>query len=69
MVMNCEYIRIWNNADVSSFKVPPQEILLYMSIGQGNGSELRPPAGVLFVHQVISEHGERRWNDIDRGNS
>jgi hypothetical protein len=32
-------------------------------------SELRPPTGLLFVSQVIYEHGELRWNDIDRETS
>jgi hypothetical protein len=30
-------------------------------------SELRPPTGLLFITQVIYEHGEQWWNDIDRG--
>jgi hypothetical protein len=30
-------------------------------------SELRPPAGLLFIPHVIYEHGEPRWNDIGRG--
>jgi hypothetical protein len=30
-------------------------------------SELRPPTGLLFVLQVIYEHGETWWNYIDRG--
>jgi hypothetical protein len=30
-------------------------------------SELLPPTGLLFVLQVIHEHGEQRWSDIDRG--
>jgi hypothetical protein len=27
-------------------------------------SELQPPTGVLFITQVICEHGERMCNDI-----
>jgi hypothetical protein len=30
-------------------------------------SELRPPTGPLSTAQVIYEHGEPRWSDIDRG--
>jgi hypothetical protein len=30
-------------------------------------SELRP-TGLLFIPQVIYEHGEPWWNAIDRGN-
>jgi hypothetical protein len=29
-------------------------------------SELRPPTGLLSIPQVMYEHGEPRWNDIDR---
>jgi hypothetical protein len=31
-------------------------------------SELQPPTGLLFIHHMIHEHGEPRWNDIDRVN-
>jgi hypothetical protein len=31
-------------------------------------SELRQPAGLLFIPEVIYEYGELRWNDTDRGN-
>jgi hypothetical protein len=27
---------------------------------------LRPPMGLLFIPQIINEHGETWWNDIDR---
>jgi hypothetical protein len=30
-------------------------------------SELRPPTGILFIPQVIYEHGETWWNGIDSG--
>jgi hypothetical protein len=30
--------------------------------------ELRPPAGLLLISQVIYEHGEPWWNDDDREN-
>jgi hypothetical protein len=29
-------------------------------------SDLRQPTGLLFIPQVIYEHGEPWWNDIDR---
>jgi hypothetical protein len=32
-------------------------------------SELRQPTGILFIPQVIHEHGKPWWNSIDRGNS
>jgi hypothetical protein len=40
---------------------------LFMSVGWDCVSELRPPTGLLFIHQVIYEYREPRWNDIDRG--
>jgi hypothetical protein len=30
-------------------------------------SELQKPAALLFISQVICEHGAPWWNDIDRG--
>jgi hypothetical protein len=38
-----------------------------MSIGQDYVSELRPPTDPLVIPQVIYEHGQPWWNDIDRG--
>jgi hypothetical protein len=38
-----------------------------MSMGWDYVSELRPPTGLLFVTQVIYEHGEQCWSNIDRG--
>jgi hypothetical protein len=32
-------------------------------------SELRWTTGLLFIPQVIYEHGEPWWNDVNRGNS
>jgi hypothetical protein len=29
-------------------------------------SDLKPPTCLLFIPQVIYEHGELWWNDIDR---
>jgi hypothetical protein len=40
---------------------------LIMSMGWDYVSELRRPTGILFIPQVIYEHGEPWWNDIDRG--
>jgi hypothetical protein len=39
-----------------------------MSMGWDYVSELRPPANLLFIPQMIYEHGEPWWNDIGRGN-
>jgi hypothetical protein len=40
---------------------------LIMSMGRGYVFELRPPPCLLFIPQVIFEHGEAWWNDVDRG--
>jgi len=32
--------------------------LLFMSVGLGEISQLRPPAGLLFIPQMIYENGE-----------
>jgi hypothetical protein len=37
-----------------------------MSIVWDYVSELRPQTFLLFIHQMIYEHGEPWWNDIDR---
>jgi hypothetical protein len=36
--------------------------------GETYVSELLPLTDILFIPQMIYEYGERRWNDIDRGN-
>jgi hypothetical protein len=39
-----------------------------MSMGQDFVSELRPPAGLFFIPEVIYEYGESLWNnDVVRG--
>jgi hypothetical protein len=30
-------------------------------------SELQPSTGLVFIPQLMYEHGEQRWNDINRG--
>jgi hypothetical protein len=41
---------------------------MIMSMGWNYVSELRPPTGLLFILQMIYEHGEPWWNDdADRG--
>jgi hypothetical protein len=30
-------------------------------------SEQRPPTDLLFIPQLLYEHVESKWNDIDRG--
>jgi hypothetical protein len=35
--------------------------------GWDDVSELRPPTGLLFITQIMYEHGEPRWDDIDTG--
>jgi hypothetical protein len=41
--------------------------MLFMSIEWDCVSELRPPAGLLFIPQVMYEHGESWWSDINSG--
>jgi hypothetical protein len=36
-------------------------------MGRDYASELRPPMGLLSIPQVIYEHEETRWNDIEKG--
>jgi hypothetical protein len=45
------------------------KIIVIMAIGRGYVSELQPPTGLLFISEVIYEHGEPWRNDIDRENS
>jgi hypothetical protein len=44
-------------------------IVIIMSIGWEYISEVRPPTGLLFISQVIYEHGEPYCNNIDMGKS
>jgi hypothetical protein len=39
---------------------------MIMLMGSGYVSELRPLMGPLFILQIIYDHGEPWWNDIDR---
>jgi hypothetical protein len=41
-------------------------LLLFMSMWWEYFSELRSPADLLFIHQVIHVSGESWWDDIDR---
>jgi hypothetical protein len=41
--------------------------MMIMSIGSDYISELWPPMGLLFIPQIIFEHGEALWNDIGMG--
>jgi hypothetical protein len=41
-------------------------IVIIASMGRDYVSELQSPLGLLFIPQVIYEHGEQWWNDIDR---
>jgi hypothetical protein len=36
-------------------------MIIIMSMGSEYVSELLPPTGLLFISQVIYEHGERWW--------
>jgi hypothetical protein len=36
-------------------------------MGRKYVSELRLQTGLLFILQMIYEHGESQWNDIDKG--
>jgi hypothetical protein len=42
-------------------------MITIMPMGCDYVSELRPPARLLFIRQMIYEHGETWWNDIDKG--
>jgi hypothetical protein len=39
---------------------------VFMSIGWGYVSDLRPPTGPFFIPQVIYEYGELQWNYTER---
>jgi hypothetical protein len=41
-------------------------LLLFMSMGRDCVSELQPPTVIMFIHKMIYEHGEPRWNDFDK---
>jgi hypothetical protein len=42
-------------------------MVMIMTKGWDYVSELRSTVGLLFISQVIYEHGVTRWNDIDSG--
>jgi hypothetical protein len=41
--------------------------MMIMSMELDYVSELPPPTGLLFIRQVIYEHGYPWWNDIGKG--
>jgi hypothetical protein len=45
--------------------IPEDILMMIMSMGCNYVSELQLPTGQLFIPQVIYEHGELWWNDID----
>jgi hypothetical protein len=42
-------------------------LMIIISMGWHYIYKLWPPMGVLFIPQVIHEHGEPWWNDINKG--
>jgi hypothetical protein len=42
-------------------------MMMIVSMARDDVSELRPTMGLLFILQVIKEHGEQWWNDINKG--
>jgi hypothetical protein len=49
---------------ICTFQLPPY---LITPMGWDYVSEMRPPTGLLFISQVIHEHGEPWWNDTGSG--
>jgi hypothetical protein len=45
----------------------PRFMMIWSSVGWDHVSELRPPTGLLFVPQMVYEHGEPWWNAINGG--
>jgi hypothetical protein len=43
------------------------QVMMMITMMMDYVSELRLPTKLLFVRQVIYEHGEPRWNNLDRG--
>jgi hypothetical protein len=42
--------------------------MMIILMGKDYVSEIRPQMSLLFIPQVIYEHGEPWWNDIGREN-
>jgi hypothetical protein len=41
-------------------------MFVILSEGWDYVSEMRPPSGLLLMAQMMYEHGDARWNSIDR---
>jgi hypothetical protein len=50
-----------------AFESSYKQFIMVMSMGWDHVSELRQPAGLSFIPQVIYEHGEAWRIDIDMG--
>jgi hypothetical protein len=60
-VHKCKYLML-----LFSYAVMPCRLmLLFMSVGRDNVSELRPPTGLLFIPKMLYEHALPWWNDFD----
>jgi hypothetical protein len=46
---------------------PKPVFFLFITMGWDDISELRPPAGLLFIPQMIYVYDGPRWHEIDRG--
>jgi hypothetical protein len=42
-------------------------MIMKISTGRYNVRKLQPPTSLLFIRQVIREHGQTWWNITDRG--
>jgi hypothetical protein len=45
--------------------IPTLQLMMNILVELDYVSELRPPVGLLFIPQVIYEHGEPWWNDVE----
>jgi hypothetical protein len=61
----------WNTNIINTKDLPDVVVkwllLLFMSTGGDNVSELWPSTGLLFILQKIYEYGQPLWNDTDGG--
>jgi hypothetical protein len=68
LTVNGHYPESHKSAAHSTRSIYLKYLPYFMSIGWDDVSELRPPMGLLYIHQMIYEYGQPQWKGTDQVN-